>query len=203
MTEITREFISIAPKIVKYENLLSEEDCAQLLSFGLNYNRSLGYDLDKDNSGVVKERTSTTAWDTDDGLVAIRHRIFQLVKPDFWFMDFTMDNLEVLQVQKYEPGQEYVNHCDFFNYPEHPTITGNDRIATMIIYLNDDFTGGETVFPLLNVTVKPKRGMGLFFDYKYIYELNRTTLHAGTPVIEGTKNIVTCWIRRLPYPANR
>ncbi len=38
------------------------------------------------------------------------------------------------------------------------TGAGNQRIVTMLLYLNDDFTGGETVLPDLGLTVRLKKG---------------------------------------------
>jgi prolyl 4-hydroxylase len=75
-------------------------------------------------------------------------------------------------------------------------VTENDRIGTAILYLNEGFKGGETFFPELGLKVIPEKGSVLFFDYKYSYETNKKTLHAGLPVIEGTKYIATFWIRQ-------
>ena len=49
-----------------------------------------------------------------------------------------------------------------------------------MIYLNDDFTGGETTFD--DVSIQPKTGTALCF----IHEQK----HEGTPVIEGTKYVI-------------
>ena len=69
----------------------------------------------------------------------------------------------------------------------------------MIIYLNDNFSGGETLFNFLNIKIKPEKGSVLFFDYKYIDDLNIKTSHEGLSVIEGTKYIINYWIRHKPY----
>ncbi|MNV88561.1 hypothetical protein D3C71_1827790 [compost metagenome] len=57
--------------------------------------------------------------------------------------------------------------------------------------------GGETAFPMLNLTVSPNKGMAVYFEYFYDnHELNESTLHAGTPVIKGEKWVATMWMRR-------
>ena len=68
---------------------------------------------------------------------------------------------------------------------------------TFVLYLNDDFSGGFTEFPLLKTGFKPKKGSGIFFKYNYDdHKYNELTLHSGTPVIEGVKKIVTAWFRK-------
>lgn len=96
--------------------------------------------------------------------------------------------------QRYTPGQSYQKHCDFFGYPNTPPIS-NDRVATCIIYLNDDFEGGSTFFNKLEEAIKPSKGSVLYFQYDYTHETNLLTEHTGTPVTAGEKQIVTFWIR--------
>jgi len=57
--------------------------------------------------------------------------------------------------------------------------------------------GGETVFPLLNLSVKPKRGSAVYFEYFYRNRaLNDLTLHSSVPVVRGEKWVATQWMRR-------
>lgn len=103
-------------------------------------------------------------------------------------------NGEPLQVLRYTPGQEYKVHSD--------TLPGvsNQRCVTAIAYLNDGFTGGETMFPALDLRVRPRAGDLLLFhnaapNGRAIPEAR----HAGLPVVAGTKWIATRWIRAEPY----
>jgi len=57
---------------------------------------------------------------------------------------------EPLVLNKYERGDYYYEHDDF-------------RRATVLIYLNDDFTGGATFFPQINLRVYPKLGRAVVF----------------------------------------
>lgn len=59
----------------------------------------------------------------------------------------------------------------------------------LIEHARDDVEGGgETAFPMLNLSVFPNKGMAVYFEYFYSnHELNELTLHAGTPVIQGEK----------------
>jgi prolyl 4-hydroxylase len=117
--------------------------------------------------------------------------------------NLSVGNFEKIQMQLYEQGQEYQRHYDFFvhedehvkEYKTSESIMENNRIATAIIYLSDDFSGGDTWFPKLNIFIRPQLGKLLYFEYNYTPEINDLTEHAGCPVIEGEKYIATSWIR--------
>jgi hypothetical protein len=57
-------------------------------------------------------------------------------------------------------------------------------------------------FTKLDIRIVPKQGAALFFDYKYIFDLNMKTQHAGLPIISGQKWIATSWIRGKRYNSN-
>jgi hypothetical protein len=63
----------------------------------------------------------------------------------------------------------------------HFDSASNKTIFTSIIYLNDDYEGGELYFPRFDLTIKPKQGDVLVFPSTYIYE------HASLPMKSGTK----------------
>ncbi len=54
---------------------------------------------------------------------------------------------------------------------------GGKRMLILMVYLNDDFGGGETVFPHYNDSVKPKKGSILIWPPLWMY------LHRGNPVL--------------------
>jgi prolyl 4-hydroxylase len=109
-----------------------------------------------------------------------------------------IEHAEGLQVLHYGPGQEYKAHYDFFG--QNSPAARNNRISTLIIYLNDVEEGGETVFPLLQLEVKPKRGSALYFEYFYRQQaLNDLTLHSSAPVVRGEKWVATQWMRRQRF----
>lgn len=100
---------------------------------------------------------------------------------------------EPLTVLRYAPGQQYRPHLDAL--PD----SGNQRVRTAILYINSNFGGGETVFPLLDLKIAPAMGDLLVFDNVdaggAAEPLSR---HAGLPVTSGTKWIATRWIRAQP-----
>jgi prolyl 4-hydroxylase len=107
---------------------------------------------------------------------------------------------EPLQLLRYRPGGEYKPHMDAL--PADP----NQRVLTALVYLSDDYEGGETSFPRTGLAYRGGTGDALIF-------LNATpdgrpdplTLHAGLPVRSGTKYLASRWIRaaRFTYPPPR
>ena len=101
------------------------------------------------------------------------------------------------QVLTYSAEQDdgYAAHtdCDPTNALHEP----GSRMASLIVYLADDFDGGETEFPLLGLKLKPPVGSALLF-YNYGpgwggEQCNRDTLHRSNPVTRGTKVVLQRW----------
>ena len=67
---------------------------------------------------------------------------------------FGSDNGEPIQILRYENGQQYVPHFDFFQDPVN-VAAGGHRIATVLMYLSNVERGGETVFPDSPVLLSP------------------------------------------------
>lgn len=84
-----------------------------------------------------------------------------------------MEYMEAINFVKYGPGQHFQVHADHgFSY----TCT-----VSSVMYLNDNYTGGELWFPNLDVKIKPDYGDIILFPSTYIYA------HASLPVESGTK----------------
>jgi len=81
-----------------------------------------------------------------------------------------------------------------------------DRLATVLFYvsllnssqislytcnpfqLGDVDSGGSTIFPIINVTVTPKKGSALlWYNLHNSGDMNLKTLHSACPVISGSK----------------
>lgn len=107
---------------------------------------------------------------------------------------------EILQGQRYRPGEQFKDHHDYFhqseNYWQFEGPNGGQRTWTAMAYLNEPEKGGATAFPQLQYQVEPRRGMLLIWNNMSPDGTpNINTLHAGTPVEEGTKYIITKWFR--------
>lgn len=70
------------------------------------------------------------------------------------------------------------------------------RYLTVLFYLNDNFDGGETIFPKINKLVKPEKGKAVIFQNVNNNGVIITqALHGGKPVKNGEKWIANKWIR--------
>ena len=111
---------------------------------------------------------------------------------------------EPLQGQRYEVGQEFRDHADFF-YVDQPYWLdyephGGQRTWTAMIYLAEPAAGGGTKFPLIDLEIEPVLGRLLVWNNMMPDgSPNPWTLHAGLPVEGGSKYIVTKWYRERPF----
>jgi prolyl 4-hydroxylase len=110
--------------------------------------------------------------------------------------------MEATAVLHYAPGEEITNHYDFVdpqmvNYAEEVARNGQ-RIITFLIYLNDEYADGETVFPKLDIRHRGQRGEGFYFVNCLGQEPDLRSLHAGRPPRDGAKWIVSQFIRNHP-----
>jgi prolyl 4-hydroxylase len=113
---------------------------------------------------------------------------------------YPIENGEGIQILRYEEGQEYRPHFDYFD-PNSPAVSdqlNNNRVCTFLMYLNTPEEGGETIFPDAGLSVRAKQGSAVQFSYQ-TPSPDTKTLHAGTPVIKGEKWVATKWIRRKEY----
>jgi prolyl 4-hydroxylase len=100
---------------------------------------------------------------------------------------------EPLQVLRYQPGQQYRPHFDAFDE------TDNQRVLTMLVYLNDEFEGGQTVFTHTGLTFRGGTGDGLLFrNATPTGARDKYSQHAGRPVTRGEKWLASRWIRERP-----
>ena len=176
------------PLVVVLGPVLDDEECEELIQLSKDL-------LQRSKIGSTKEvsdiRTSSGAFLTD-----VKNNILARVeKRVSAIMGIPIEHGEGLHILNYKPGQEYKEHLDYFA----PTSKAakNNRISTLVLYLNDVEEGGTTFFPKLNLTVCPQKGMAVYFEYFYNDPiLNELTLHAGAPVVKGEKWIATQWMRR-------
>ena len=111
--------------------------------------------------------------------------------------------MEIPKILHYKPGETFAEHCDYLDpsvpaYREELALRGQ-RTHTFLVYLNDDFTGGDTCFTRLDLSYKGAKGDALLFanlDDEGAPELD--TEHVGMPPTSGEKWLFSQWIRELP-----
>ena len=111
---------------------------------------------------------------------------------------------ETIQGQRYQPGQEFKPHTDWFHtdqfYWELERERGGQRSWTAMAFLNVVPRGGTTHFTEIGIEVEPKPGVLLVWNNALPDGTpNPDTIHAGTPVVEGVKYVLTKWYRTRPW----
>ena len=107
---------------------------------------------------------------------------------------------EPLQGQRYDVGQEFKAHTDYFepdgtDYAQFCSIAGQ-RSWTFMIYLNEVEAGGGTRFKQIDKIIRPERGKLLAWNNRLADgSVNPATLHHGMMVRRGTKYVITRWYR--------
>jgi prolyl 4-hydroxylase len=101
---------------------------------------------------------------------------------------------EQIQVVAYGEGGKYDPHYDGTECRD--SCADTQRLATLLVYLNDGFGGGNTAFPKLGASIVPKKGKAVLFwvadpETRDLFE---ETLHGGDPVTDGEKWIATQWV---------
>jgi hypothetical protein len=97
-------------------------------------------------------------------------------------------------------GEEFGPHYDFLDV-RFPGLAleaaqRGQRAMTLLVYLNEDYTGGDTAFPVLGRKFKGNKGDALIF-----WNLNEdgtpdfNTQHVGTQPTSGEKWLLSQWIR--------
>lgn len=100
---------------------------------------------------------------------------------------------ETLQVLRYRPGQHYRTHLDAV-----PGLT-NQRSLTLLVYLNDEYQGGETCFTRIDLSHRGGKGDGLLFaNCLPDGRPDPMSEHAGLAVRSRVKLIASRWIRQAP-----
>ncbi|MBE2261982.1 MAG: 2OG-Fe(II) oxygenase [Burkholderiaceae bacterium] len=187
------------PRVVVLGGLLDDAECQALIEAARpRLARSLTVQVDTGGEEVNADRTSEGmffARGESELLQRIEARIARLV-------NWPVENGEGIQVLHYGQGAEYRPHYDYFE-PDAagtPTILkrGGQRVATVVMYLDEPAAGGGTVFPDARLEVAPRRGNAVFFSYDRPHP-STLTLHGGAPVIEGEKWIATKWLREREF----
>ena len=171
--------MTINKHIQQFENFLAPEECKKYIEIS----ESIGYEVAKvtgsqnqqvsmpnvrNNQRVLYLNVSTAKelWSEAKHLVPTDLGIYTAIGLN-----------EMIRFYKYEKGQRFRMHSDM-SYVRNGVECS---FKTFIIYLNDDFIGGETEF-IVGSKIKPKQGSLLVFDHQL--------KHQGNPVLQGTKYVL-------------
>lgn len=193
-----------APWVVMLNNFLTDEECNRLIRLGADQGYQQSYDVGYQrfdgsyNPHQSEDRTSNNAWCTDKCYQdPITQQILMKIENITGIPDA---NSEFLQLLRYTPGQYYRTHHDYV--PHDFERAQGVRILTVFLYLNDVEEGGETNFPKLDLTVKPKKGAALIWPNVFMLNpdaADNRLMHQAMPVIKGTKYAANAWFHQRDF----
>jgi predicted 2-oxoglutarate/Fe(II)-dependent dioxygenase YbiX len=106
----------------------------------------------------------------------VRRHVLPLIVSEFGLKVCEIGEAELVH---YPPGGLFTPHSD-------ANVVKPYRAFSVLLYLNDDFQGGETAFPDLGFSCQPRKGRVLVFPSHMT--------HGGNPVTAGTKDIIVMWV---------
>jgi prolyl 4-hydroxylase len=211
------EVVSVMPRVFSIDGFLSHEECDALIDLaraqGLEPS-TLQAGRNTQQSRDRSTRSSSNTWLTRDAAnvtEAIYRRAARVLRMDESLLQKPLIGdhyhehehslAESLQVVRYQQDEEYKAHHDF-TYPPAFRRHQPTRFATVLFYLNDDFEGGQTVFPRAvnaqyheGITVEPHKGKAvLFYNMLPDGNMDDLSMHASQKVIHGEKFLANLWV---------
>jgi prolyl 4-hydroxylase len=186
------------PRISVFENVIPFDVCdAMIVKYTDAMNPNAGLESREQTYGQITEeveqRAISKSTDSED-----RAYFKSLLAKAVGIPE---SHVEAGDIYRYEEGQYFGLHHDF---PYTPDIVpyyskGGDRKATAIFWFNDDYEGGRCTWPELGVTVEPKKGGMMYFEYDYPDEaVNKSTIHESLPLTKGNKWIAAFFMSNGP-----
>lgn len=203
-----------SPPVLAIENFFTEDECSdvtEIAQFAEKAQQNRGNNNNQEKgpvqvqsatfSALAQSKRTSTSWfcyySQVPTLLAKAQKVLGIP---------TLEQMEEPQIVRYKTGQEFSWHYD--EVPSNQLQNGGQRLATLLVYLNDVGTGGGTVFRDLCdgstgevLTMKPKRGSALlFFPAFKDGRADDRTLHKGE-IAGDEKFIIQMWIHEKAYRA--
>ncbi|CAI2352756.1 unnamed protein product [Caenorhabditis sp. 36 PRJEB53466] len=121
-------------------------------------------------------------------------RIFRNLQTQIGALD--LSTAEPWQILSYNADGYYAPHYDYLNPATNRMLLDErgNRIATVLVILQIAKNGGTTVFPKIDLNIRPKAGdVVVWLNFETSGESDPLTLHAACPIKNGTKIGATLW----------
>ena len=187
--------------ITVLDNFISEEEKEDVLSFFEEMEKSTVCTEDGEGE-QIEARTGYRKWiDHTESLT-----FFNMCSRIAQFVGTELSHAEKVQLLHYRKGEKYDPHFDAFDQSSEQWNhynRGGQRIYTAMVYLSDvvENGGGETSFPVLGYSIRPRAKRLLVFSNvgNDTTKPHPDSLHGGMPVKEGEKKCFTIWFRENNY----
>ncbi|XP_033758130.1 prolyl 4-hydroxylase subunit alpha-3-like [Pecten maximus] len=191
------EVLNRNPRISLFHDVISKSDIEQLKADASKHFLDSSVALTTGPVTDTLTRVSQTHWMLDDEFILRLAWKIKLITGLSNTQKMRCSDSEPLQVLNYGSGGMYRPHLDPMEDAKIPKflVGSGDRVATWMFYLSSVTAGGATVFPRLRVRIPVVEGAAAFW-YNLLDDgqVNRRTLHAGCPVLLGSKWVANRWI---------
>ena len=192
------ELISSAPHVLTIKDFVSVETCDWFIERARPWLKAAKVYDPVTGEGQVKQTRSNSATsfdilDCDMVMMLVRERVARAA-------GLPVAGLEPFHVLNYTVGQSFTPHYDWLD-PEKPGHQGDleengQRVATFLVYLNEDFEGGETEMEAIQLRHRGRKGDALLWaNVKPNGRIDLATRHAGLPPTAGEKWVYSQWLR--------
>ncbi len=144
----------------------------------------------EEGTQVASLERESTAVDLGDKAQALADRVSRLFRQAAQAeYGVELQEMTYPMLMRYEPGGYYHAHADseIYNPATRQWERRVNRDISLLLYLNDDYSGGELKFHYFNYQYKPRKGDLVLFPSDHRY------LHEATIVTEGIRYVVVCW----------
>jgi len=162
--------------ILVIDNFLSEQDCDDLVRL---YKNTPAYEHD-DNNDIWRGRSRWPDYTEHQKNKLISER--KSFCEEYFNEKFEIDNLHLMV---WNVGHKMRPHSDYGAENEFP-----HREFASIIYLNDNYEGGNLVIPELKFVNRPKKGQLVTFRGGKLF-------HGVTTITKGTRYTSICWFKMI------
>ena len=196
------EILSSECNILKFRNFLTPVECSYIKAAaapGIQPSSTV-----HPHTGELIKNEIRTSSSSNFDPVSRDHFIFSVDERIAAATDTIVEQGEPLNVLYYRIAEEYKFHYDFLsanNEEERRLLKeGGQRKFTFLISLNEEYSGGETYFPRLDVKYRGQLGDALMFQNTGVDgQPNELMLHAGMPITCGQKWVASKWIREEAF----
>ncbi|CAI5963282.1 unnamed protein product [Closterium sp. NIES-65] len=206
------EVVSWEPRVFLLKSFLSWQECEALKAMARKaLESSTVVDSSSGKSYRSEVRTSSGMFlSHSDSAQPLVKRIEERIAA---FSNVPPQNGELIQILKYEHGQHYLPHPDYFS-DQVNVRRGGQRVATMLMYIEAPEDGGQTIFPNAGgsskcecggemkegICVRPVKGDAvLFWNVDFEGKVDPKSLHGSCDVLKGEKWSATKWMRQHEF----
>ena len=183
---------SLSDYVKVYDNVLSQSTCFEIINAFIG---SSQFHESVDNNGRPRftQLNYTKYLSKHNSFNAVINSFKQYIEvyqKDVKLGDFQFPNVyafEEFRIKRYIPEnlERFDLHTDVGDY------RSAKRFLAFFFYLNDVEEGGETVFPTLDISIKPKAGSLLIFPPLWMFP------HAGMIPVSNKKYILGSYLHYL------